>query len=117
MKSIYFFNKGQSCPGWLYVIRNNETGEEVPCSFDTDGFVAVLDDDRLAIWPSADRKDDEYIFTFEPQYLPNATAGHPQGDELLTVFTSEPAAREALGDGVDGASIALPDSGPGGAMA
>lgn len=112
MKNIYFFNKGQVCPGWLYVIRNNETGEEVPCSFDTNGFVAVLEDNRLAIWPSADRKDDEYIFTFEPQYLPNATAGHPAGSQLLTVYPTEEAAREILQEEIDGMTEGLPDFDP-----
>ena len=64
------------------------------------------------LWPGPDRKPEEYIFTIENGYYENASAGHPAGDQFLTVLSSEGDAREILNASVDDQPLHLPESDP-----
>lgn len=112
VKSLFEFEKGQPVPIWLYLVRDEIAGKDVPCSFDTSGRCALMGDGSVVLWPGANRKPEEYIFTFENKYYEYASARHPAGEQLLTVLTTESDARELLGARIDGQAQALPDLDP-----
>lgn len=112
VKNLFEFEKGEVVPAWLYLVRDEIASVDVSCSFDTSGRCALMGDESLMLWPGANRKPEEYVFVFENKYYANASAGHPAGDELLTVLPSEAAARELLGLRIDDPAEALPGSDP-----
>lgn len=107
---LYFFENGQSVPGWLYLVQN--AGEDVPCTFGTNGYCVVDVDGSVVIWPGVDRLPEEYIFSIENTYLNNATVCHPKGDELLQVLGNESLARDRFGVEIDRGSTPLPENDP-----
>ena len=110
--ALFSFEAGQVIPSWLYSIDDLESGQSLTCRFGTSGKVALLVDGALAIWPSRNREQGEYIFTVENGYLFNGWAGHPAGNDMLKVLPSEEAARFLWGDSIDGQSHFLPDIEP-----
>lgn len=112
VKKMFEFEKGQVVPTWLYLVRDEIASVDVSCSFDTSGRCALMGDGSIMLWPGTSRKPEEYVFTFENKFYANASAGHPAGDQLLTVLPSEDAARELLGTGVDDQAQTLPESDP-----
>ena len=112
VKALFEFGKGQFVPSWLYLIRDEIAAEVVLCSFGTSGRCALIEDGSIVLWPGPDRKPEEYIFTIENGYYENASAGHPAGDQFLTVLSSEGDAREILNASVDDQPLHLPESDP-----
>lgn len=112
VKNLFEFEKGEVVPAWLYLVRDEIASVDVSCSFDTSGRCALMEDGSLILWPGANRKPEEYVFTFENKYYANASAGHPAGDELLTVLPSEAAAGELLGARIGDQAQVLPDLDP-----
>lgn len=112
VEALFSFTKGQEVPSWLYRVRDEAGEEDIPCSFGTRGFCALLADRTIWVWPGLDRLPEEYIFTFSNGAYTNAAAWHPEGDELLKVLPSFDAAREVLGSVVDSASLPLPPGNP-----
>lgn len=112
VKGLFEFEKGQVVPSWLYRVRDAGAEEDVPCTFGTQGRCAQMEDRSIWLWPGADKRPDEYIFAIENGTYTNASAWHPEGDELLNVLPSLEAARGVLGNVVDSASLPLPEEDP-----